>query len=145
MAFTAFIANVTRMPASMPDAMEAGMREIARISGLNSPVTVSIRPTSMNAPTASLIEKPVLAPISAAPGVDHAEITGIFVYQESHIVSTAIARQRAVTMLAVCWCDAPTASAAAMIRASVPPKPTTAATKPETGTDRRMLSPKSGG
>ncbi len=84
--------------------------------------------------------KPVLAATSAAPGVDQALITGILVRQESHRLSSAMARQIAVTQLAVSMRVAPTASAAAMISASVPPKPTIAATKAETGIDMRMLT-----
>jgi hypothetical protein len=44
-----------------------------------------------------------------------------------------------VTQLAVSARVAPTASAAAMISASVPPKPTMAATKAETGMEIRIF------
>ena len=49
-----------------------------------------------------------------------------------------MAMQSAVTQLAVWTCVAPTAWAAAMMIASVPPKPTIAATKAEAGIDRRI-------
>src|SRR4051812_22215883 len=94
----------------------------------------------MKAATASRIEKPLEAAISAKPGVDQAVITGILVRQESQRLSTAIARQMAVTQLAVSICVAPTAFAAAMTIASVPPKPTIAATKADTGMERRISS-----
>jgi hypothetical protein len=85
------------------------------------------------------MEKPLEAAISATPGVDHAVMTGIFVRHDSHAVSNAMARHSAVTQLAVCNCVAPTAPAAAMTMASVPPKPTIAATKADTGMDMRIL------
>src|SRR5690606_15789253 len=92
-------------------------------------------------PTASFTEKPELAATSAAPGVDHAAMTGIRLRQLSHAVSSAMARHMAVTMLAVWPAVAPTALAAAMISASVPPKPTIAATKAEAGMEDRIRSP----
>ena len=133
--FTALMAKLTTMPASMPDATEAGMREISLVNGLSTPVRISSNATMMKAPTASFIVKPVLAATSAAPGVDHAEMMGMRVRQLSHAVSSAMARQIAVTQLAVWSCVAPTALAAAMISASVPPKPTIAATNAEVGMD----------
>ena len=91
--FTALMAKVTTMPASMPEATDAGIFAISRVSGLNRPVTISMTATTMKAPTASAMVKPVLAATSAAPGVDQAVMTGIFVRQESHRLSTAMARQ----------------------------------------------------
>ena len=126
------------MPASMPEATEAGIRAISLVSGLNRPVQISSTAVTMKAPTASSMVKPLLAATSAAPGVDQAVMTGIFVRQESQAVSSAMARQIAVTQLAVWSCVAPTASAAAMISASVPPKPTIAATKAEIGIEMRI-------
>ena len=58
------------------------MRETGRVSGLNRPVATRSTAATMNAPTASAIENPVDAAMSAAPGVDHALITGIFVFQD---------------------------------------------------------------
>ena len=97
------------MPASMPDAMEAGMRAISRVSGLNRPVAIRSSAVSTKAPTASLTEKPVLAAINAAPGVDHAVTIGMRKRQDRTAVSSAIAKQSAVTALAVCAWFAPTA------------------------------------
>ena len=82
--FTALMAKVTTMPASMPDATEAGILAISRVSGRNRPVAISISAVRMKAPTASAMVKPLLAATSAAPGVDHAVITGILVRQDSH-------------------------------------------------------------
>src|SRR5690606_41510293 len=53
----------------------------------------------------------------------------------------AMAMQMAVTQLAVSAWLAPTAAAAAMMMASVPPKPTMAATNAETGMERRISRP----
>jgi len=138
MVFTASMANVTTMPASIPDATEAGILAISRVSGLNRPVAIKRMAVTMKAPTASPIEKPFDAAISATPGVDQAVMTGILVRQDSHRLSIAIARQIAVTQLAVSTCVAPTALAAAMTMASVPPKPMIAATKADTGMEIRM-------
>ena len=127
------------MPASMPDATDDGMSEISLVSGLSTPVRMSSTATMMKAPTASAIVKPELTATSAAPGVDHAAIIGIRVRQLSHAVSNTCARQIAVTQLAVWSGVAPTALAAAMMMASVPPRPTIAATNAEIGIDSRML------
>src|SRR5262249_16824907 len=136
-ALTALMAKVTTMPASMPEATEAGMREIRLVKGLIRPVRISSTAVTMKAPTPSAMVKPDEAGTSAGPGVAPGVMTGIFVRQDSHRLSTAMARQMAVTQLAVCACVAPSAAAAAMMIASVPPKPTTAATKAEMGMDRR--------
>ena len=82
MVFTALMAKVTTMPASMPDATEAGIFAISRVSGPNRPVAMSRTAVMMKAPTASATVKPLEAAMSAAPGVDHALMTGIFVRQE---------------------------------------------------------------
>ena len=126
------------MPASMPDATEAGIFAISLVSGRNRPVAMRRIAAMMKAPTACSTVKPLDAPMSAAPGVDHALMTGILVRQDKYRLSTAMARQSAVTALAVWAWVAPTASEAAMISASVPPKPTMAATKAETGIETRM-------
>jgi len=125
----------------LPDATEAGIFAISRVSGLNRPVATKRMPVTMKAPTACGIVKPLEAAISARPGVDQAVMTGILVRQESHRHSTTMARQIAVTPLAVSTCVAPTALAAAMTRASVPPKPTIAATKADMGMEMRIFLP----
>ena len=140
MVLTALMAKVTTMPASMPEATEAGILEISWVSGLNRPVAINRMPVTMKAPTASAMVKPLDAAISARPGVDQAVMTGIFVRQDSHRLSIAMARQSAVTQLAVSICVAPTALAAAMTMASVPPKPTMAATKADIGMEMRILA-----
>ena len=93
----------------------------------------------MKAPTACGMVKPLEAAISARPGVDQAVMTGILVRQDSHRHSTAMARQIAVTPLAVSTCVAPTALAAARTMANVPPKPTIAATKADIGMEMRIV------
>ncbi|MET3520101.1 hypothetical protein ABID25_001929 [Mesorhizobium abyssinicae] len=124
----------------MPEATEGGIRAMNWVSGLNRPVAIKSTAVTMKAPTASFTEKPLDAASSAKPGVDQAVMTGILVRQDSHRHSTAIARQIAVTPLAVSTCVAPTALAAAMTTASVPPKPTIAATKADIGMEMRMLT-----
>ena len=68
-----------RMPASMALAIGFGMRVIARASHDQSPVASSRTPQSMKAPTAA--EKSSVSPFAAtsnaAPGVDHANDSGI--------------------------------------------------------------------
>ncbi len=67
------------MPASIALAIGFGMRVIARASHDHSPVASSSTPHSRNAPTAA--EKSSVSPFaatsSAAPGVDHANESGI--------------------------------------------------------------------
>jgi hypothetical protein len=61
----------------MPDAIDAGILETRPEIGLINPVTMMARAVTMKAPTPCCMVKPVLAPISAKPGVDHAVMIGI--------------------------------------------------------------------
>ena len=49
------MAKPTTMPASIPEATEAGIIEISRVSGLIMPVATSSRAATTKAPTASSI------------------------------------------------------------------------------------------
>ncbi|MNF18126.1 hypothetical protein D3C80_2220300 [compost metagenome] len=53
------------------------MRETSTDNWRISPVATSASAVTMNAPTASGMVKPALAPISASPGVDQAAMIGI--------------------------------------------------------------------
>ena len=68
----------SRTPASIPEAMDTGMRLIARSNQPENPAMAIRSPDTMNAPIASGSETPAAAVISiAAPGVDHAVTTGM--------------------------------------------------------------------
>lgn len=73
----AAMTKLRRTPANMPEATLAGMRETRTDNCRMRPVAISARAVTMNAPTASAMVKPALAPISARPGVDQAAMIGI--------------------------------------------------------------------
>jgi hypothetical protein len=135
MVFTALMAKVTTMPASMPEATEAGIREISPGERLEQAGgDEQERGDDEGADRLGMV-KPEEAAISAAPGVDQAVITGIFVRHDSqeplHRHGEA-ERGDPARRLDLRGADR---LAAAMMSASVPPKPTIAATKAEMGID----------
>ena len=122
----------------MPEATPAGRRWISVPTGRSQAVRQTRAPASRKAPIACgrVTAPPVLA-ISAAPGVDQAVMIGWRWRMLSQMLVAAMARHSAVTQDAVWSASAPTARAAATTIASVPPKPTNAATSAETITDSR--------
>src|SRR5690606_17132584 len=93
-------------------------------------------PEKKNAPTAaSKPIPPAEEAISAAPGVDHAAMMGMRWRRLRYPLVAATARHRAATQDDVCATSAPTACAAATMSATVPPKPTSAATMADITTD----------
>ena len=61
----------------MAAAMGAGMRSMRRPKGLTAPARTTSAPARRKAPTAARREMPLVAAISAAPGVDQAVTTGM--------------------------------------------------------------------
>ena len=113
--------NGSSTPASMPEAMPGGIALTARLNGGSAPVSAISAPQATNAPTASLIEMPLEAAISAAPGVDQASTIGIRFQVLSKAEPMALPKQIAATHEAACTGLAPTACAAASTSAMVEP------------------------
>ena len=84
------------------------------------------------------MESPLVAPMSAAPGVDQAVMIGRRWRRLRKPLVAAMLRQSAATQEEV-WAEvAPTAWAAAMMSAIVLPKPTRAATTADVTIDSRI-------
>ena len=95
-------------PASMAEAMAAGMRSASRPRAGTSPVSTISSPASTKAPTAVDQPRPsVEAASRAAPGVDQARTTGIFSRQLSTAPGRPMPRQSAVTMEMIWTGEAP--------------------------------------
>ena len=83
-------------PASMAAATEDGMRSISAPTGRMKAVTRIRAPASRNAPTADSMESPLVASMSAAPGVDQAVMIGRWRRLRKPLVA-AMLRQSAAT------------------------------------------------
>ena len=113
--------NGSNTPASIAAAIPSGIAATSRPKGRTAAVSATNPPASTKAPTASGIVTPVVAAISAAPGVDQASTTGTRFHADSQAEPTALASDTASTQLAVCPASAPTAKAAASTNAMVDP------------------------
>ncbi len=96
------------------------------------PLTRISAPQSRKAPTASGSVSPCVAAINAAPGVDHATLTGSRVHNDSPRLVMPMPRPSAQIHEVVCCALAPTAWAAWNTMATELVKPTSTATKPAT-------------
>jgi hypothetical protein len=98
----------------------------------SNPVRTISTPTTTNAPTAAG-QPPSTIPAearSAAPGVDHARVTGIFDLHASHKMPSPNVNVRARRPLEACAWLAPTAFSPARTTAKEDVKPTRAVTTP---------------
>jgi len=112
----------------------AGIAAMSRPSGRTSPASTINPPHSRNAPTAAA-NPPGCGPAamsSAAPGVDHAMLTGIRVRSPRTTATTPAATHTASSPDAACRSSAPTARRPASTTGNAPPKPTSAVTTPAT-------------
>ncbi len=99
-------------PASIPAAIPSGISAISRPSGRSTPLNAISAPARRNAPTPSAMVMPLVAAISAAPGVLQARTTGTRAQALSSALPAALARQIASTQLAV-WAGVASRAAAA--------------------------------
>lgn len=112
--------------------MWPGMAATSRPSGVTSPATTISTPQSRNAPTAAA-NPPGCGPAatsSAAPGVDHAMLTGIRLRTPRNAATTPHATHTTSRPDAACPASAPTARSPVSTTANAPANPTTAATMP---------------
>jgi len=113
--------------------MGIGMRSIRRSNQPVAPKRVISAADTMNAPTASAMPKPPAAPAvasTAAPGVDHATITGMRNHHEGSSVHKPRPRPSAHIQEPICAVSAPSERAAWNTMAMELVKPTSTAMKP---------------
>ena len=129
---TGSMTSCNSTPASIADASGVGIDSTRRPSGRMSPQSASRMPQTMNAPTAEANPPcgAAAAASSAAPGVDHAMVTGIFRRQLNSTHPRPIVRQSAMSPEAACACDAPTARSPVSTTANEEVKPTSPQTMP---------------
>src|SRR5215208_6853453 len=126
--------TLSSTPASIALARGAGIAAIRRPSGCHRPAAARSTPVTANAPTAAG-QPPSTAPAdtsSAAPGVDHAMVTGFRSAIASQMVSSPIPIETASSPEAASAPLAPTAVSPARTTAKAPPHATIAATTPAT-------------
>lgn len=116
----------------MPEAIGVGMRATRRARGVSAAVSTIRPPVTMKAPTARDMPMPLVAAIRAAPGVDHAVTIGRRCQMLKPAVVAAMARLRPVIQETASPGAAPSAVMASSTTGSAPPKPTSAATSPQT-------------
>jgi hypothetical protein len=114
--------------------MGFGMLVIARPSAGQSPASTMSAPHTMNAPTAAAncCVDAAAATSSAAPGVDHANETGMRIAIGSTMHVTPVAMQSAKSPDAACVSVAPTATRPAMTSTNDDANPVMAAMTPAT-------------
>jgi hypothetical protein len=113
-------------------ASEDGIAATARPKGFHNPARISNKAQMMNAPTASA--KPpagmMEAAISAAPGVDQAQLIGIRFHNESKTPQSPMAMETAISPDAAWDGLAPIATKPCSTTAKEEAKPTTPANSP---------------
>ena len=131
--------NRVKTPASNAEAISEGMRSATRSNSPVAPTRIISAEHTMNAPTASPMENPPATPAvanTAAPGVDHATITGLRSTRDGTSEHSPIPRPSA-QIQEVIWAGvAPNPWAAWNTMATELVKPTNTATKPATKADR---------
>ena len=131
-AFTGARHRPSNTPASMALASAAGMALTQRPSGFHSPEATTSAPLRTNAPTAAG-KPPSTAPVvasSAAPGVDHAIVTGIRPRNANTMPQPPIATDSTISPDAASACVAPTATKPRTMTANELAKPTKADSTP---------------
>ena len=131
-AVTGAITRSSSTPASIADANAPGMRSTSSPRGRTRPQSASSAPQITNAPTAEANPPFGTAAVasSAAPGVDHAMVIGIFRRQLNSTQPRPIVRQSANNPDAACASDAPTARSPVSTTANELVKPTSPQTTP---------------
>ena len=121
-----------KIPASMALASDAGIAATARPSGFHKPAKINSNAQMMKAPTASA--KPPAgmmdAAISAAPGVDQAQLIGIRFQSDSKTPQSPMAMETAISPDAAWDGLAPIATKPCSTTAKEEAKPTTPANSP---------------
>lgn len=131
------VPKLKRMPASMAETTAAGTCRISRPNTPVNPTSVITAPATTNAPTASAYAyAPRLVTSSAAPGVDHAVMTGVRVHRLSPMHVSPLPMETAHTHELVCAPSSRPAEAAASTMTSGPEYDTTTATRPARTADR---------